>query len=819
MTFTTPHGSVRYRLPWSWTAFDYRTLCQGLWAQCGAARFETAKVEGRTGDVVHTDRGDLRAPLIVDALGWRRVLGRRAATSRPRRRSRAGWRSTRDAGRRRRARRVGRPRARPPRLRLARAGRRRAARRRRLLRPARPRQAADARRSPGASEAEPSATRATGSRTACARPPTAGCSAPATAPGTASRCRARGSAPRSTSGSPAGASCRACSPASARAREALARYAAFHDAPRAGFPPRAAPPAAAPGAAAARAHGAVAAHGRSALVTAPSAGIWTRRPPAFASRVLNPASRRADAPWAMGSRRRHRPASRRSWPRPSSATRRSVENLPAVAYVAAFDEDGTLLSISPQVEALLGPPPEAFLAEDRLLVAPHPPRRRRARGRRERPRVPRGRRASTASTGSSPPTARERAGLGARRHRPRRAGAPLYTQGVIVDITELPRGRAGAARRARPRPALPRRRRRDRPRPRPRRARRAAQPRRARAPRHDDGELLGRDWFDAVRPEATARARARGFDRLVDGGERADRARLREPASLTRDGRAPHGRLAHTPLRDDDGPRHRRCCSSARTSPSAARPRSRSPTSPTTTRSPGCPTARCSRSTSTLALARAARAGAARRAAVPRPRRLQARQRLARPRRPATSCCARSPGGCGERRAPATCWPARAATSSCCCSPTSTRDAAAAAARGGRGPARRAGRAVHGRRRRVPASARRSASRCSRATPHDADDAAAPRRRRDVPGQGRRPRRRRRVYARRRRTTPLERLSLTARLRRALDGDELVLHYQPIVVAADRRSSTRSRRCCAGRTPSAGWSRPASSSRSPRRPG
>ena len=41
------------------------------------ARFETAKVDGRTGDVVHTDRGDLRAPLIVDALGWRRVLGDR----------------------------------------------------------------------------------------------------------------------------------------------------------------------------------------------------------------------------------------------------------------------------------------------------------------------------------------------------------------------------------------------------------------------------------------------------------------------------------------------------------------------------------------------------------------------------------------------------------------------------------------------------------------------------------------------------------------------------------------------------------------------
>ena len=34
-----------------------------------------AKVERREGDTVHTDRGPLRATLIVDALGWRRVLG------------------------------------------------------------------------------------------------------------------------------------------------------------------------------------------------------------------------------------------------------------------------------------------------------------------------------------------------------------------------------------------------------------------------------------------------------------------------------------------------------------------------------------------------------------------------------------------------------------------------------------------------------------------------------------------------------------------------------------------------------------------------
>jgi menaquinone-9 beta-reductase len=80
MRFTTPHGSVRYRLPWSWSAFDYRELCRLLHAQ-GDARFETAKVHGRTGTTVHTDRGDLTAPLVVDACGWRRVLAGRGGRS------------------------------------------------------------------------------------------------------------------------------------------------------------------------------------------------------------------------------------------------------------------------------------------------------------------------------------------------------------------------------------------------------------------------------------------------------------------------------------------------------------------------------------------------------------------------------------------------------------------------------------------------------------------------------------------------------------------------------------------------------------------
>jgi flavin-dependent dehydrogenase len=70
----TPFVHARYRLPWTFSTFDYRTLCELLDEQ-NDAQFETAKVNGRTGTVVHTDRGDLSAPLVVDALGWRRVLG------------------------------------------------------------------------------------------------------------------------------------------------------------------------------------------------------------------------------------------------------------------------------------------------------------------------------------------------------------------------------------------------------------------------------------------------------------------------------------------------------------------------------------------------------------------------------------------------------------------------------------------------------------------------------------------------------------------------------------------------------------------------
>jgi menaquinone-9 beta-reductase len=70
----TPHGTSVLELPWTFSTFDYPELCKLLWEQSDA-HFEVAKVNGRSGDVVHTDRGDLTAPVVVDALGWRRVLG------------------------------------------------------------------------------------------------------------------------------------------------------------------------------------------------------------------------------------------------------------------------------------------------------------------------------------------------------------------------------------------------------------------------------------------------------------------------------------------------------------------------------------------------------------------------------------------------------------------------------------------------------------------------------------------------------------------------------------------------------------------------
>lgn len=86
----TPWTTARWQLPWTFSTFDYPELCAELWSQAqpagssgGELEFETAKVDGRTGFTVHTDRGDISAPLIVDGLGWRRVLSNGAPIQPP----------------------------------------------------------------------------------------------------------------------------------------------------------------------------------------------------------------------------------------------------------------------------------------------------------------------------------------------------------------------------------------------------------------------------------------------------------------------------------------------------------------------------------------------------------------------------------------------------------------------------------------------------------------------------------------------------------------------------------------------------------------
>jgi menaquinone-9 beta-reductase len=85
LTAHTPFRTSRWSLPWSFSTFDYRELCALLWSQAdpAEAELEIATVTGREGCTVHTDRGELNAPLIVDALGWRRVLSNESTIQPP----------------------------------------------------------------------------------------------------------------------------------------------------------------------------------------------------------------------------------------------------------------------------------------------------------------------------------------------------------------------------------------------------------------------------------------------------------------------------------------------------------------------------------------------------------------------------------------------------------------------------------------------------------------------------------------------------------------------------------------------------------------
>jgi flavin-dependent dehydrogenase len=74
----TTTDTSRWPLPSPFSTFDYRELCGLLRDGSPGCEFDTATVAGVTVGAnvhtVHTDRGELRAPYVVDALGWRRVL-------------------------------------------------------------------------------------------------------------------------------------------------------------------------------------------------------------------------------------------------------------------------------------------------------------------------------------------------------------------------------------------------------------------------------------------------------------------------------------------------------------------------------------------------------------------------------------------------------------------------------------------------------------------------------------------------------------------------------------------------------------------------
>ncbi|QEC49625.1 EAL domain-containing protein [Baekduia soli] len=226
-----------------------------------------------------------------------------------------------------------------------------------------------------------------------------------------------------------------------------------------------------------------------------------------------------------------------------------VENIPAVAYVADWDEQGTLQYVSPQIERLLGYPAEDFLADQELWYrCIHPDDRERVRAQ-ER---------EAWATGE--PFDLEFRML----HRDGRelwvwdkegivmggGDGPRFSQGVLIDVTPVRETRSELA------------------------------DERYRAQRYldiagaiivvldadghitllnraghellgrPDGAMVGRDWFDTVVPEADRTAAREHFERVLH--DEADHG-VHESAVLTDDGEQRVIAWRNTVLRDPGG--------------------------------------------------------------------------------------------------------------------------------------------------------------------------------------------------------------------------------------------------------------------------
>jgi len=231
--------------------------------------------------------------------------------------------------------------------------------------------------------------------------------------------------------------------------------------------------------------------------------------------------------------------------------RELVERIPAVSYVAEFDEIGTVRYMSPQVEQLLGYPPEAFAPPSELwydLV--HPDDRDRVLA--EAARVFREGREYECEFRMTAADGREVHVWERDTIIRDEAGEPLFTQGVVVDISEL-RGAETALRDERDR------------------AQRYLDvagtiivvldpdERVALLNRtgHDllrlvEGEPVGQNWFDLCVPERD-REGARATFRELMAGQLAPSAESYENAVVTQDGDERVIMWHNSVLRDEDG--------------------------------------------------------------------------------------------------------------------------------------------------------------------------------------------------------------------------------------------------------------------------
>jgi diguanylate cyclase (GGDEF)-like protein/PAS domain S-box-containing protein len=229
--------------------------------------------------------------------------------------------------------------------------------------------------------------------------------------------------------------------------------------------------------------------------------------------------------------------------------RELVEYVPAVAYVAEWDEHSTLTYVSPQIEQLLGWPPEAFLEDQELWYrCIHPDDVGRVREAERRSyaageRVDLEFRMLRRDGGELWVRDKEAVILDA-------DGAPAFSQGVLVDVTptrasegELADERHRAQRYldiagaiivildASARITL---------------LNRAG----AELLGYAEGELVGRDWYDAVVPERLRVAGRAAYRAEVSGGQ--DDA-VHESVVLTKDGDERTIAWRDTVVRDADG--------------------------------------------------------------------------------------------------------------------------------------------------------------------------------------------------------------------------------------------------------------------------